>query len=178
MRCVRYVLVSAVGLLACEREARRFAELAPLAVPVESARSSTHARRMEARTPDPLDYEESAFAVAEGKRLFTWFNCTGCHGQGGGGSGPALMDAAWRYGSEPGHIYTTLVEGRANGMPSFRGKLPAQQVWQLVAYVRALGGLVRLDVAPSRGDILSPHKPEVMEVHNGVVSPRPERVHP
>jgi cytochrome c oxidase cbb3-type subunit 3 len=40
-------------------------------------------------------------------------------------------------------------------MPSFGGHIPDDQVWQLVAYVRSLSGLLRKDVAPSRGDTLS-----------------------
>lgn len=33
-------------------------------------------------------YEENAFALSEGKRLFLAFNCVGCHANGGGGMGP------------------------------------------------------------------------------------------
>ncbi len=37
-------------------------------------------------------------------------------------------------------------------MPAYGGKLADQQVWQLVAYVRAMSGLVRKDVRPGRND--------------------------
>jgi cytochrome c oxidase cbb3-type subunit 3 len=100
------------------------------------------------------DYEENAYTVAEGKRLFSAFNCTGCHAHGGGDSGPPLMDDKWIYGSEPEQIFATLVEGRPNGMPSFGGRLPAYQLWQLTAYVRSLSGLVPSDAAPGRDDDL------------------------
>jgi cytochrome c oxidase cbb3-type subunit 3 len=78
--------------------------------------------------------------------------------------GPALMDSLWIYGSDPANIYATIVQGRPNGMPSFRGKISEQQIWQIVAYVRSLSGLVRADVAPSRSDELqtTPH-PSSME---------------
>jgi len=33
-------------------------------------------------------------------------------------------------------------------------------VWQLVAYVRSMGGQLRADVAPSRSDTLFPGPPE------------------
>ena len=66
--------------------------------------------------------------------------------------GPALMDDRWIYGAEPAQIYETIVEGRPNGMPAFRGKIAEQQTWQLVAYVRSLAGLLAKDVAPSRSD--------------------------
>ena len=62
------------------------------------------------------------------------------------------MDDEWIYGSEPENIFETIVEGRPNGMPSFRGKIPTDQVWQLVAYVRSMSGLLPKDVAPGRND--------------------------
>jgi cytochrome c oxidase cbb3-type subunit 3 len=104
---------------------------------------------------DYPDYTEDAYHVSEGKRLFESFNCNGCHAMGGGDIGPPLIDAKWVYGAEPANIYATIVEGRPNGMPSFRGKIPEQQVWQLVAYVRSLGGFVRKDVASGRSDAMS-----------------------
>jgi cytochrome c oxidase cbb3-type subunit 3 len=106
-------------------------------------------------------YEGNAYAVSQGKQLFTWFNCVGCHGHGGGGMGPPLMDDKWLYGSRPQDIFTTIVEGRPNGMPSFRDRIPEQQVWQLVAYVRSMSGQLRSDVLPGRSDELQSGEPEV-----------------
>jgi cytochrome c oxidase cbb3-type subunit III len=97
-------------------------------------------------------YEQSAWHVSEGKRLYTWFNCTGCHAHGGGGMGPALMDDKWIYGGEMQQIAATLLQGRPNGMPSFRNRIPDEQIWQLAAYVRSMGRSVRQDVAPNRED--------------------------
>jgi cytochrome c oxidase cbb3-type subunit 3 len=37
-------------------------------------------------------------------------------------------------------------------MPSFRGKLTDEQVWELVAYVRSLSTLTRRDAMTSRDD--------------------------
>jgi cytochrome c oxidase cbb3-type subunit 3 len=73
-------------------------------------------------------YERSAWHVSEGKRLYTWFNCVGCHAHGGGGMGPALMDDKWIYGGEIQQIAATILQGRPNGMPSFRGRIPEEQV--------------------------------------------------
>ncbi|HKQ52177.1 MAG TPA: c-type cytochrome [Pyrinomonadaceae bacterium] len=106
------------------------------------------------------EYEENAYAMNEGKRLFEWFNCVGCHAHGGGGMGPPLMDDKWLYGSRPDQVFKTIVEGRPNGMPSFRGKIPDYQVWQLSAYVRSMSGQVPFDAAPSRSDDMSTTKPE------------------
>ncbi|WP_109488619.1 c-type cytochrome [Occallatibacter savannae] len=110
--------------------------------------------------PDHGPYEQSAYAVGEGKRLFSAFNCVGCHNHGGGGIGPALMDAKWIYGSHPEQIYSSIVQGRPNGMPSFAGKIPDYQVWELVAYVRSLSGQLPADVAPGRSDEIQVKKAE------------------
>jgi cytochrome c oxidase cbb3-type subunit 3 len=157
-------------LLACEREQRRFTGPAPAAArpeptPVSDLRPgpsgppppSGTMSGMKPTKPGKGPYDDNAWAVSEGKRLYTWYNCVGCHANGGGGMGPALMDDKWIYGSEPENIYATIVEGRPNGMPSFGGKIPDDQIWQLVAYVRSLGGLLRKDVRATRSDHMSVH---------------------
>ena len=160
----RFVLLLLLPVLAasCEREARRYKELPAAASRPESTRVSG---LVPGSAPDSQPvlspYQENAFGVAEGKRLYSAFNCNGCHAQGGGGIGPALMDANWIYGSSPDQIYSTISQGRPNGMPAFGGQVPAQQIWQLVAYVQALGMQVPRDVAPGRSDDLNGIKPEL-----------------
>jgi cytochrome c oxidase cbb3-type subunit 3 len=113
------------------------------------------------KVPDVVDkYENNAWNMAEGKKLFQMYNCVGCHANGGGGMGPALIDSKWLYGYEPQQIYATIIQGRPNGMPSFRGKIPEDQVWKLVAYVRSLGGLTNTGVEAGRGDDLKGKPPE------------------
>ena len=104
--------------------------------------------------------QDNAYAMNEGKRLYQSYNCSGCHAHGGGAIGPALMDDAWIYGSEPANVFATIVEGRPNGMPSFRGKVPDFQVSQLVAYVRSMSGLTSQVAAPSRNDTMHVKAPE------------------
>jgi cytochrome c oxidase cbb3-type subunit 3 len=70
------------------------------------------------------------------------------------------MDANWIYGSQPQNIHDTIVEGRPNGMPSFRGRIADYQVWEIVAYVRSMSGLLPPTVAPARPDHMSVKKPE------------------
>jgi cytochrome c oxidase cbb3-type subunit III len=142
-----------LGGTACERESRRF-ETGPTAAAPDSA-----VRQVELQPGPATDtsqvsgpYDGNAYAVSEGKRLYHQMNCSGCHFQGGGGIGPPLMDAEWIYGSAGRNIFETIVEGRPNGMPSFRGKLGDDQVWQLVAYVRSMSGLLAKDVASGRDD--------------------------
>jgi len=52
------------------------------------------------------------------------------------------------------------VQGRPNGMPAFGGRIPDDQLWQLVAYVRSLSGQTPQDAASSRDDDISAKKPE------------------
>ncbi|MDQ2643452.1 MAG: cytochrome c [Myxococcota bacterium] len=104
--------------------------------------------------------ESNAWSVAEGKRLFSWYNCVGCHSNGGGGMGPALMDAAWLYGSEPEAVYSSIAHGRPRGMPAFGSRVPEQELWQLVAYVRSLASLVPAAAAPGRNDSIGGLEPE------------------
>lgn len=94
-------------------------------------------------------YQGDPLALAEGFKLFQWFNCVGCHSFGGGGMGPPFIDQQWLYGSEPEQIYASIVQGRPNGMPSFGGRIPEDQVWKLVSYIRALGKLEPVGPASS-----------------------------
>ena len=119
--------------------------------------------------PPPLDpraaaYERNAYAIAQGQQLFTWMNCVGCHSHGGGGMGPALMDGKWRYGGRIDQIAASIALGRPNGMPSWRGKLTNQQIWQLAAYVRSLSGQVRKDAVGARADTMSNSPPQTETV--------------
>ena len=52
------------------------------------------------------------------------------------------------------------MEGRPNGMTAFRGRIPEEQAWEIVAYVRSLSGLVSSDRAPNRSDTLLGAPPE------------------
>jgi len=116
------------------------------------------AQTPEAQIKNPA--EESAYAVSEGKRLYSAYNCSGCHFNGGGGIGPALMDEKWIYGSEPSNIYATILEGRPNGMPSFRHKISDNQLWEITAYVRSLSGQLPKDISPTRSDDMNAHTSE------------------
>jgi cytochrome c oxidase cbb3-type subunit 3 len=155
------LLIAGLALCGCEREERDYRP-----TPATAAREQTIT--LSALQPGgesapiavPNEYEESAYAVSEGKRLYRWYNCNGCHANGGGGSGPPLMDDEWIYGSAPANIVATILEGRPNGMPAFRGKIPDYQTMQIAAYVRSMSGLLAKDVAPARSDHLRAKRPE------------------
>jgi cytochrome c oxidase cbb3-type subunit III len=149
----RLLLSIIVAASACKREERRFEEGPPAAATAERVTmSDLHPAGASTPTPTTVAYVENAWAISEGKRMYQAFNCVGCHANGGGGMGPALMDDKWIYGSEPSNIFATIVEGRPNGMPSYRGKIRDYQVWQIAAYVRSLSGLVPKDAAGGRSD--------------------------
>jgi cytochrome c oxidase cbb3-type subunit 3 len=147
--------------LACKREERGFRVEPPAAdtthtVPttdfhVGGAPDATHVQN---------PYEKNALAMATGQQLYLSYNCAGCHFHGGGGIGPPLMDDTWIYGGESDQIFSTIIEGRPNGMPSFRGKIPDNQVWAIVAYVRSMGGNASTDAAPGRTDSMHLNAPE------------------
>jgi cytochrome c oxidase cbb3-type subunit 3 len=98
------------------------------------------------------EFEANAYHMSEGKRLFSWFNCNGCHSNGGGGMGPPLMDEKWIYGGSIESIHASIRDGRPNGMPSFRQMIPDDQIWELAAYVKSMGGNASSAAAPGRND--------------------------
>ncbi len=149
-------------LFGCRREIR---ELNP---PISSA-SRPLPVRVSTLQPGPTmgapaalnnPYEGNAYAISKGQQLFEQYNCSGCHAHGGGGIGPPLMDDKWIYGSSPAQIYLTITEGRPNGMPSFGGHIPAEQVWQLVSYVRSLSGLEPAATVSPRSDEMQARRAE------------------
>ncbi|CAN5467042.1 c-type cytochrome [soil metagenome] len=84
-------------------------------------------------------FEGDRQALQSGQRLYDWMNCSGCHFAGGGGIGPPLMDDDWIYGGSPAQIFDSIASGRAQGMPAYGEKLPADQIWHIVTYVMTLG---------------------------------------
>jgi len=151
----------ALLLNGCAREKRQFEPPPPARVETQAITLSELRPGATTTAVAPKSgIEDQAYPVSEGKRLYTAYNCSGCHFNGGGGIGPALMDEKWIYGSEPVNVYATIVEGRPNGMPSFRDKIPDNQVWQLTAYVRSLSGQLSKGVSPGRSDDMNAHKSE------------------
>jgi cytochrome c oxidase cbb3-type subunit 3 len=163
MRVLAVFAICALSATAgCEREARRYTEL-PAAANRSAAIRLTDLQPGSPQPPPNVQspYQYNAYGIAEGKRLYAAYNCSGCHAvAGGGGIGPALIDDKWIYGSRADQIFSSISQGRPDGMPSFGGHIPDQQIWQLVAYVQALAGLVSQDAAPSRNDDQIVSKPE------------------
>jgi cytochrome c oxidase cbb3-type subunit 3 len=160
-RVAAFSLAVALGLAlaACDREERRLshestpASLTPYTQKVGPVQPGAQGPGLqETQTTRSFD-DHNAWEMAQGERLFGWYNCAGCHSRGGGGGmGPSLSDDRWFYGDRPQDIYKTIMEGRPNGMPSFKGRIPEDQAWQIVAFVRSLSGLAATNAAPSRSE--------------------------
>jgi mono/diheme cytochrome c family protein len=75
--------------------------------------------------------------IAAGRQLFQAKQCAYCHGPDGNGG----IKLAGRNDLEPTYIFQTIAEGRLHGnrrMPSWRGVLTDEQIWQATAYVMSL----------------------------------------
>src|SRR4051812_46977932 len=112
------VLALTLMVAACQREQRQFQVAPPAARVNPVAQSELYPGPSAPSVPTRNDSEFRAYDISEGKQLYEWFNCVGCHAHGGGDIGPPLMDTKWVYGSDPAQIFTSIVEGRPNGMPA------------------------------------------------------------
>lgn len=96
-----------------------------------------------AKVPDKARAQQNPFdgdarAVAAGGKLFRQ-NCASCHGPDAGGldDHPSLRTGRVRVAT-PGELQWLLTNGSMrNGMPSW-SRLPEQQRWQIIAYLKSL----------------------------------------
>lgn len=112
---------------------------------------------------EPREYQEwlsdqrvGASLAATGERLFTQLGCTGCHVAGAGERAPQLEGI---FGTEvqlqSGETVTVdenyiresiifpqrkIVAGYEPIMPTFEGRVSEEQILELIAYIRSLGG--------------------------------------
>ena len=95
--------------------------------------------------PNPVP--ANANTIALGQKLYV-SNCMICHGQAGKGDGPggaALekrptdLTARVRAGATDGELFWKITEGRSP-MLSWKGSLTETQRWELVDYIKTLGG--------------------------------------
>src|SRR5947208_2969866 len=155
MMRVALILMTVVALAGCKQQARQMRDQ-PAERGILTAASAPTIQpggpvpRTEIKSP----YEGNAYAISEGQRLYGWYNCSGCHFNGGGGIGPPLMNKQLIYGSEPDNIYDSISKGRPRGMPTWGGRIPSNQIWQIVAYVRSLSGQEPKFSSPARNDAM------------------------
>jgi mono/diheme cytochrome c family protein len=97
-----------------------------------------------ANDPRAAKYEDNVYQVSQGGRYFTWYGCGGCHGADA--TGPlALGDPLWVHGSDLHAVYAFIARGHSGKLARYGDLIPAEQLWQLTAYVRTLP-----DIAPER----------------------------
>jgi cytochrome c oxidase cbb3-type subunit 3 len=170
MRIVAGIAVCCLALTSCQREKR---DLRP--APVRLAIYDGAARESDLEPggakPQPNvsnPYYGSAYEISEGQRLYNWYNCVGCHANGGGAIGPPLIKTSWIYGGEPANLFDTIVKGRPNGMPTWGGRIPEYQIWQIIAYVRSLNQEQPTSATPPRLDTLEQKSDNIKNKVRGV----------
>jgi cytochrome c oxidase cbb3-type subunit 3 len=173
----------AVGLGGCEREQRQLRLDPPLAMGLDDIRLMPN--KISGAPPEFMfllnePYDANAYNLSEGKRLYTWFGCPACHGDGRGGSAPSLIDGWWLYGPEIVSVVASIRDGRPHGMPSFRDKMTSEQIWQLAGYVRSMGRYSATAAAPGRNDDAQSRPaenraPAAILFDQGPVNPREDR---
>ena len=91
----------------------------------------------------------SATSVTAGAAAYKKY-CSFCHGATAKGNGPLapkdsmppdLTDAKWEHGSTDGEIFTVISNGggATSKMIAFKGKMPEQDIWHIVNFLRSLG---------------------------------------
>ena len=97
--------------------------------------------------PNPLQNDPEA--VAAGAVLFEQ-HCAECHGNAAEGSrkGPSLLVPEVQ-GATPGSIFWVLTNGVVRKKMPVWSKLPEPQRWQLVRYVKSLGGPAPVGESPA-----------------------------
>jgi len=161
------MLMLPLALAACDRESRD-----------SRGKPLPETKSVSISDPRAKEYEGNAFHISQGAQYYLWFNCVGCHAHGGGGMGPPLLDEEWRYGGSLPQIVDTILEGRPNGMPRFKGKITEQQAWQLAAYVRAMSAQPRQDALPGRADEMSNREPYTLDERREFETSTPQTERP
>jgi cytochrome c oxidase cbb3-type subunit 3 len=163
-RAISVAWAPAAAFLAClavgagigwVREGRTYRLDPPLATELENIRLMSNG--IGGAPPDLYfalgePYENTAFDMSQGKRLYSWFGCGSCHGDGRGGKGPSFLDGWWLYGPQMVSIVASIRDGRPHGMPPFRDKMTIDEIWQLAGYVKSIGAYSAKYTAPSRND--------------------------
>lgn len=162
-RAVTLALLVVLPFCACKREQRSLRTDPPVAAALDKFRvmpigidGAPHEVDVALGHPS----QNNVYELSQGKRLYAGFGCSGCHANGGGAYGPALMDGWWRYGADPVSVYVSIRDGRPHGMPAFAHHMTTEQIWQLAGYVRSVGAMSAQVAAPNRNDDMQPRPAE------------------
>jgi len=119
------VLTASIGLCGCQREKRDLGPSPPVTPPIS------------AQDPRSDQYQKNLWQISQGGRLFAWYGCQSCHSAEAQGA-LDLKDGSWRNGGDLAQVWASIAEGRPDGMPAYRDRIPVEQIWQIAAYVRDL----------------------------------------
>lgn len=117
--------------------------VAVTSVSAQNPGGSAEARRV--RNPVPSTPASIQAGAAAYKKY-----CAFCHGATAKGDGPLapkgtmpsdLTDATWVRGSSDGEIFAVIMNGAGPNfdMKGFKGRLPDQDAWHIVNFLRSLG---------------------------------------
>lgn len=104
-------------------------------------------------TPETAVLLEDAAAIASGKSIYD-SKCATCHGEGGsGGLGPNLTDQYWLYNGDFKSVFTSVYDGRSNGMIPWKTQLSADKIQNVASYVMSLEYIAPPTGKEPQGDI-------------------------
>jgi len=98
---------------------------------------ATRVRAQNAKNP----FAGNAEAIVTGKATFEAVCAGYCHStetSNRPGQCPSLFDCEWKNGSNDGEVFHTLMEGvPKTQMIGFKGRLPDDMLWKIIAYLRS-----------------------------------------
>jgi mono/diheme cytochrome c family protein len=99
---------------------------------------AVHAQTPPAKNP----FAGDAKAITEGKGVFEGVCAGYCHpteaSSRPGSRCPSLFDCEWKHGGSDAEVFHTVTEGvPKTEMIGFKGRLPDEILWKIIAYVRS-----------------------------------------
>ncbi len=97
----------------------------------------------QAQTPPTKNpFAGDAKAIAEGKGMFEGVCAGYCHAtettSRPGSRCPSLFDCEWKYGGDDAAVFKTMQNGvPKTEMIGFKGRLPDDMLWKIIAYMRS-----------------------------------------
>ncbi|MGF1464918.1 MAG: cbb3-type cytochrome c oxidase N-terminal domain-containing protein [Sandaracinaceae bacterium] len=134
-------------------------EMGPLQPDVYAEEMAERAASGEVDEETLVSLASQSAVVASGQEVFA-SNCVACHREDGGGNiGPNLTDSHWLYGGTGVEIYTSIHEGRPNGMPAWGSILGETPVRAATAYVLSMRDTNVANGKEPQGDPYDPNAP-------------------
>ena len=80
--------------------------------------------------------EASFDKISQGGRYFAWYGCNGSHAQGAPDV-RAMYHPGWKHRGSFDQVYSAIAS-HPGISPPYGMRIPAEQLWQITAYVRSL----------------------------------------